>query len=98
MKDLRFVVIHHAGPGWVPDVPAFEQEGLQAHVDHWRSLLAEGKLALGGPLFGPGAVGMMIPEPGVAREEIEAFAAADPAAKSGLLTFEVRQWLVGMKK
>jgi hypothetical protein len=40
----------------------------------------------------------MIAEPGVTREEMEAFAAADPSVKSGLLTYEVRQWLVGMKK
>ena len=54
MKDLRFVVMQHAGPKWAPDVPPFEQEGLQAHLDHYRSLFAEGKFALGGPLFGPG--------------------------------------------
>jgi uncharacterized protein YciI len=98
MKDLRFVVIHHPGPKWAPDVPLFEQDGLQAHIDHYRALFAEGKLALGGPFFDPGAVGMMIPEPGVTREEMEQFAAADPSVQSGLLTFEVRQWLVGMKK
>jgi len=98
MKDLRFVVIHHAGPKWAADVPLFEQDGLQAHIDHYRTMFAEGKLALGGPFFGSGAVGMMIAEPGVTREEMEAFAAADPSVKSGLLTYEVRQWLVGMKK
>ncbi|MET0346815.1 MAG: YciI family protein [Casimicrobiaceae bacterium] len=98
MRDLRFVVMHHAGPKWAPDVPLFEQDGLQAHIDHYRMLFAEGKLALGGPFLGPGAVGMMIAELGVTREEIEEFAAADPSVQSGLLTFEVRQWLVGMKK
>ena len=90
--------MHHAGPKWAPDVPLFEQDGLQAHIDHYRMLFAEGKLALGGPFLGPGAVGMMIAELGVTREEIEEFAAADPSVQSGLLTFEVRQWLVGMKK
>ena len=98
MKDLRFVVIHHAGPKWAPDVPLFEQDGLQAHIDHYRTMFADGKLTMGGPFFGEGAVGMMIPEPGVSREEMDAFAAADPSVKSGLLTYEVRQWLVGMKK
>jgi uncharacterized protein YciI len=98
MKDMRFVVLHHAGPNWAPDVPLFEQAGLQAHLDHYRAMFAEGKLALGGPFLDRGAVGMMIPEPGVTREEMEAFAAADPSVLSGLLTFEVRQWMVGMKK
>ena len=98
MKDMRFVVVHHPGPKWAKDVPPFEQDGLQAHVDHYRALLADGRLAMGGPFFGDGAVGMMIPEPGVTREAMEAFAAADPSVKSGLLTYEIRQWLVGMKK
>jgi len=97
-KDLRFVVVHHPGPKWATDVPPFQQDGLQLHIDHYRTMFAAGRLALGGPFFGPGAVGMMIPEGGVTREEMEAFAAADPAVQAGLLTFEVREWLVGMKK
>jgi len=98
MKDMRFVVIHHAGPEWAPGVSLFEQDGVQAHIDHYRTMFADGKLAMGGPFFDAGAVGMMIPEPGVTREEIAAFAAEDPAVKSGLLTYEIRQWLVGMRK
>ena len=98
MRDVRFVVVHLPGPKWAPGVPVFEQDGVQAHVDHFRTLFAQGKLALGGPFFSPGAVGMMIPEPGVTREEMEAFAAADPAVTSGLLAFEIREWLVGMRK
>jgi len=43
MRDLRFVVMHHAGPKWAPDVPLFEQDGLQAHIDHYRTLFAEGR-------------------------------------------------------
>jgi len=98
MRDVHFVVMHLPGPKWAPDVPLFGQDGLQAHIDHWRAMHDAGKLAMGGPFFSPGAVGMMIPEQGVVREEIEAFAAADPSVASGLLTFEVREWLVGMKK
>lgn len=97
MKDMRFVVIHHAGPKWASGVPLFEQDGLRAHIDHFRTLFA-GRLTMGGPFLDPGAIGMMIPEAGVTREAIDAFAAADPSVKSGLLTYEVRQWLVGMKK
>jgi len=98
MKDVRFVVVHHPGPKWADDVPLFEQRGLQAHIDHFRAWFGQGKLTMGGPFLSPGAVGMMIPEAGVTREEIEAFAAADPAVDAGLLAFEVREWLVGMKK
>jgi len=41
--------------------------------------------------------GMMIATPGVSCAELNAFAAADPTVGSGLLTFTVRPWLVGMK-
>lgn len=98
MRDIRFVVIHSPGPRWQGGVPLFEQTGLQAHVDHYRQLLDEGKLVLGGPFLDAAAGGMMIPKPGLTEAEITAFAHADPAVADGLLKVEIRQWLVGMKK
>lgn len=97
MPDIRYVVIHHPGPRWQAGVPLFEQQGLQAHVEHYRQLLAQGKLALGGPFLDAAAGGMMIPTAGQDEAEIRAFAAADPAVISGLLSFELRQWMVGMQ-
>jgi len=97
-RDIRFVVIHHPGPKWVEGKSIFEQPGLEAHIEHYRKLLAEGKLMVGGPFLDDDGGGMMIPEPGTSREEIATFAEADPAVRSGLLTFEVRPWLVGMRR
>jgi len=97
-KDIRYVVVHRPGPNWAADVPLFEQDGLQAHIDHFRTLAAQGKLTMGGPFLDAGTVGMMIAEPGVSRAEVEAFAAADPSVQAGLLACEVRTWMVGMKK
>ncbi|MBT9500926.1 MAG: hypothetical protein IV092_06760 [Burkholderiaceae bacterium] len=97
MPDIRYVVVHRPGPRWQADVPLFEQEGLQAHVEHYRQLLAQGKLALGGPFLDAAAGGMMIPAAGLDEAEILEFAKADPAVVSGLLTFELRQWMVGMQ-
>nr|WP_316641952.1 YciI family protein [uncultured Roseateles sp.] len=97
MPDIRYVVMHHPGPRWQAGVPLFEQQGLQAHVEHYRQLLAQGKLALGGPFLDAAAGGMMVPTAGLDEAEIRAFAEADPAVVSGLLTFELRQWMVGMR-
>lgn len=97
MPDIRYVVMHHPGPRWQAGLPLFEQEGLHAHVEHYRQLLAQGKLALGGPFLDAAAGGMMIPKPGLSEDEVRAFAQADPAVVSGLLTFELRQWMVGMQ-
>jgi hypothetical protein len=40
---------------------------------------------------------MMITTKDVSHEEIEAFAAADPAIESGLLTYEIRPWMTAMQ-
>jgi uncharacterized protein YciI len=98
MKDIRHVVVHRPGPAWQPGVPPFRQPGLDRHVAHYRSFLEAGKLELGGPFLDADTAGMMVPVAGVARDEIEAFAAADPAVRDGLLTFEMRTWMIGMKR
>ena len=98
MKEVRFVVAHSPGPNWKPGVSAFEQDGLQLHVAHYATLLKDGKLLMGGPFIDARSGGLMIAEPQVAEAELRRFAADDPAVKSGLLTFEVRPWLVGLCK
>lgn len=97
-RDLRFVIVHKPGPAWIAGKSPFEQPGIQAHIDHYRQLHAQGKLVLGGPFVDASAGGMMVPEAGLAEQEIVDFAQADPAVRSGLLQVEVRRWLIGMKK
>ena len=94
---IRLVVIHGAGPAWQAGLPLFEQPGVREHVAHYRQLLTEGKLGFGGPFLDEQGGGMMISAPGVDAAEIAAFAAADPAVRSGLLTATVRPWMVGMQ-
>ena len=98
MREIRFVVIHSPGPAWKPDVPLFEQQGVHEHVAHFRTLLDSGKLMLGGPFVDEMAGGMMIPEATVSEDEMRRFASEDPAVQSGLLTFEIRPWVIGMRK
>jgi len=98
MKEIRCVVVHTPGPMWRAGAPLFEQDGVREHVGHYRQLLEDGKLTMGGPFLDAAGGGMMIAEAGVDEAELAAFAAADPAVQSGLLRAEVRQWLVGMRK
>jgi uncharacterized protein YciI len=93
-----FVVIHRPGPAWLPGVPLFEQPGLQDHINHYRRWHEDGRLTLGGPFLDASGGGMMITEPGPTLDEVHDFAAADPAVASGLLGYEVRPWMVGMRK
>jgi uncharacterized protein YciI len=98
MKDIRYVVFHSPGPQWLPGRSMFEQPGLDLHVAHYRQWLVQGKLMAGGPHLDAAGGGMMVPEPGLGEEEVTAFALADPAVKAGLLTVQVRPWLLGMKR
>jgi uncharacterized protein YciI len=98
MQDVRYLVVHKPGPAWQAGKPIFEQEGLRDHIAHFRQWLEQGKLELGGPFLDEAAGGMMVPTAGVPEEEIVAFVQADPAVHAGLLTVEVRPWLIGMKR
>jgi uncharacterized protein YciI len=96
MQDIRFVVLHSPGPQWDPSKSMFEQSGVREHATHYRKLLDEGKLALGGPHLDDLGGGMMVPSAGLSEAEVRHFAAEDPAVKSGLLIATVRPWLIGM--
>jgi uncharacterized protein YciI len=96
-RPVRFVVIHKPGTKWQYGVDYRQQEGVGEHVQHYLKLHEQGKLQLGGPFLLPDVGGMMVTTKDVSQEEIEAFAAADPAVKSGLLIYEVRQWMTSME-
>ena len=96
-RDVRYVVQHSPGPQWDKSKSSFEQAGMQEHINHYRKLLQDGKLELGGP-FMDSSGGMMIPAAGVTEDEIRKFAQDDPVVKSGVLRAEVRPWLIGMRK
>ena len=98
MPKFRFVVFHRPGPNWKTGAPAFEQPGLQAHVEHFAKLLKDGKLELGGPFVDEASGGMMIPEENASEAEIRSFAAEDPTVKVGLLVFEIRPWMPALHK
>jgi uncharacterized protein YciI len=57
----------------------------------------QGKLETGGPFLLQDAGGMMVASKDVSQEELNAYAADDPAVRSGLLIYEVRPWLTAME-
>jgi uncharacterized protein YciI len=94
----QLVVFHLPGPNWKKGEPLSAQQGVREHVEHYRKLLQAGKLAMGGPFLDDAGGGMMIAMPGVDRAELTAFAMADPVVSNGLLTVQVRTWMVGMRQ
>jgi uncharacterized protein YciI len=57
----------------------------------------QGKRELGGPFLLQDAGGMMVATKDVPQEELETFAAADPAVQAGLLIYEIRPWFTAME-
>jgi uncharacterized protein YciI len=96
--SIRYVVIHMPGPAWQSGVDFREQPGVADHVEHYRLLHDKGLLELGGPFIGPDAGGMMVSVSGLSRLSVEDFAGDDPAVRSGLLRYEIRQWYTPMDR
>ena len=96
-RPIRYVVFHSPGPSWKQGVDFREQDGVGEHVQHYLKFHQAGKLELGGPFLLQDAGGMMVATKAVSQEELEAFAAADPAVKAGLLVYEIRPWLTAME-
>lgn len=97
---LLQVVIHSPGPNWKPgeNFQKQSEDVVMKHVEHYRKFHEQGKLFLGGPYTDIDSGGMMIADENVKREELEEFAASDPAVIAGLLRFEVKTWYVAMSK
>ena len=96
-RPIRYVVFHRPGPKWQQGVDFRQQEGVGQHVQHYLKFHEQGKLELGGPFVVPDAGGMMVATREVSQDELEAFAASDPAVQSGLLVYEIRPWLTAME-
>lgn len=96
MNGPLYVLLHRAGPGWVPGAGFREQPGVGLHVGFMQELHAAGHLVLGGPYAdqpGPdGLVGMAITD-FATQQEAEEWAQRDPSLTAGLLRVEVRPWL-----
>jgi uncharacterized protein YciI len=90
------VVFHRPGAGWQAGLDFREQAGIGEHVAHYAQLNAKGKLEMGGPFSEADRGGMMVASSDVNKDELEEFAAADPAVKAGLLEYEVLSWYVPM--
>jgi uncharacterized protein YciI len=96
-RAVRYVVFHKPGPQWQYGVDFREQSGVDEHVQHYLKFHQQGKLELGGPFLLQDAGGMMVATKDVSQEELESFAASDPAVRSGLLLYEVCPWLTAME-
>jgi hypothetical protein len=78
-----FAVIRSRGPAWNDSLPLDDQVEWTAHAAFMNGLLAEGFVALGGPLEGTPDVLLVVRA--TDATEIAERLAADPWTKNGLL-------------
>jgi len=97
-RPVRYIVFHKPGPAWEHGVDFHKQEGVGQHAQHYLKLHEQGKLELGGLFLLEDSGGMMIATKDVSQDELETFAASDPAVQSGLLIYEIRPWLTAMER
>lgn len=97
MPDRCLVVVHAPGPAWEPGLPLLQQVGIQEHRAHYAQQLGAGRLLMGGPFLDATGGGMMIFQPDMDEDALRAHALADPAVVAGLLQFDIRPWLIGLR-
>src|SRR5262245_4572153 len=94
MPTPRFVIFHTPGPTWEDEKTVMEQTGVAAHFAYLQNIAARGLIELAGPFItGPGG-GMLVLRDTVDQQTTDKIAAEDPAVQSGLITANVRTWLV----
>lgn len=94
-REIRAIFLVHPGPANPKGASLLDNPGMGEHARHMIKLHAAGKMARGGP-FADGAGGLGIAAKGVTADELARLLAEDPAAKSGLIVYEVKSWMVGV--
>ena len=94
MPEPYFVMFHSPGPKWVAGTSLREQPGVDVHIAFMGALMADGRLALGGPFLDDSG-GMAIVR-AASIEEAKRWAETDNSVRDGLLHVEVKPWLAVM--
>lgn len=98
ISNVRWVIRHEPGELWKRGTNFREQPGIGEHAQHYRKFAELGRLELGGPFLVEDLGGMVVTTKGLAKEDVVAFAAADPAVKSGLLRFQILPWYTAIER
>lgn len=93
MAAQHFVIFHHPGPAWEAGKKPVDQPGVMEHFAYLQGIEKSGAIMFSGP-FPSGEGGMMILQQDVERAAAEKIASDDPAIRLGLITAEIRPWLI----
>jgi len=93
----RFVVFYRPGPAFDPAKRFEDQPGIKAHPRYMQSLLAQGRLVVGGPFLDGSNTGLAFVEAG-SLDEARAIVEGDPTVKAGLQQVDVKPWLAAFSR
>jgi uncharacterized protein YciI len=93
--ETRAVFVVYPGPSNPPDKSLMDNPQIRDHAMHMIKLFKTGKITRGGP-FTDGTGGIGIAAKDVTVEDLTTLLADDPAAKAGIITYEVKTWMVGV--
>lgn len=86
--ETRAVFLVNPGPASPPGKSLMESPQVRDHAMHMVKLFKSGKMTRGGPFTGTGGIGIAAKD--VTAEELKKLLAEDPAAKAGVITYEVK--------
>ena len=93
--ETRAIFLVHPGPVNPPGKSLTENPQIRDHAMHMVKLFKTGKMTRGGP-FTDGTGGIGIAAKDVTAAELTRLLAEDPAAKAGVIAYEVKTWMVGV--
>ncbi len=93
--ETRTVFLVHPGPANPPGKSLMENPLIREHAKHMVAMFKAGTLTRGGP-FTDGSGGIGIAAKGVTPADLAKILAADPAARAGIITYEVKTWMIGV--
>jgi len=86
------VVLHRAGPEWVPDRALDEQSGWAEHAAFMDGLVDDGFIVLGGPLSDEHRVVHVVEAD--SEDEVRGTLARDPWSESHLVIEAIDRWTI----
>jgi uncharacterized protein YciI len=93
--ETRAFFLVHPGPANPSGKSLMESPQIRDHAMHMVKLFKSGKMTRGGP-FTDVSGGIGIAAKGVSIEELTQLLAEDPAAQAGIITYEVKTWMIGV--
>lgn len=95
--NVRIIILHVPGLKWDSSIPPMDQAGISAHFVYLQQIGRDGQIEYAGPFLKEGQGGMILASEGVTLAEAQAIGENDPAVLSGLIRFEVREWLLTIR-